>query len=95
MFQKAEGRLKGVEFLIELGTAYGWERPIYQGYPHFMLSLFKDGMRVNIYTTTMTVGTCLDHPLKGKTQLFRRNCSIEDVERIFNNPRVHTRKGYY
>ena len=27
--------------------------------------------RVNVYYTTGTVATCLDHPRQGKTQLFR------------------------
>lgn len=37
-----------------------------------------------------TVGTCLDHPSKGKTQLFRRNQTLQDVYRILKCPRVHT-----
>ena len=32
----------------------------------------KDRIRINVYYTTQTVGTCLNHPKKGKTQLFRR-----------------------
>jgi len=53
-----------------------------------------DSARVNVYYTTRTVGTALNHPNKGKTQLFRRNCSVEDLIEIFRNPRVHTGKGY-
>jgi len=52
------------------------------------------GVRVNVYYTTRTIGTALDHPLQGKTQLFRRNCSDEELVTIMNNPRVHTDKGY-
>lgn len=46
--------------------------------------------RVNVYYTTGTVGTCIDHPRRGQTQLFRRNQSMHDLAQIFNNPRVHT-----
>jgi hypothetical protein len=55
----------------------------------------KKMARINIYYTTKTVGTCLDHPKKGKTQLFRKNVSIQQLEKIFANPRTHTDKGYY
>ena len=58
---------------------------------------FKDqsGSRVNVYYTTGTVGTCLNHPAKGKTQLFRRNVSLDLLGQIFRNPRIHTDTGYY
>ena len=38
----------------------------------------------------------MDHPTKGKTQLFRRMVNtIEGLENIFENPRLHTGTGYY
>lgn len=52
------------------------------------------GARINVYYTTRTVGTALDHPLQGKTQLFRRNCDPVELQLIFENPRIHTDKGY-
>lgn len=59
-----------------------------------MLSFKKDNMRINIYTTTMTVGTCLTHPRKGKTQMFRKQVDYDLMENIFRNPRIHSGKGY-
>eukprot|EP01032_Pedospumella_encystans_P013611 gene13611-15661_t len=53
------------------------------------------GWKINVYYTTGTVGTCVEHPISGKTQLFRRKVSYETLQRIFQNPRVHTGKGYY
>ena len=50
--------------------------------------------RINVYYTTGTIGTCIEHPKLKKTQLFRRNQSISSMKRIFNNPRVHTGGGY-
>ena len=48
-----------------------------------------------MWLTTGTVSTSLDHPTSGKTQLFRPNGpDYELLERIFENPRVHTDKGY-
>lgn len=42
-----------------------------------------------------TVQTAISHPKRGKTQLNRRNVSLELLPLIFNNPRKHTGKGYY
>jgi hypothetical protein len=55
----------------------------------------KASIRINVYWTTGTVGTCLDHPRQGKTQLFRRNIDLSSLREVFNNPRVHTGAGYY
>ena len=60
-----------------------------------MLSFVKIGVRINVYYSKMTVATCINHPQKGKTQLFRRRVSINELKKIFINPRVHTDMGYY
>lgn len=60
-----------------------------------LISFRKGSTRINVYFTTGTVGTCLNHPKKGKTQLFRRNVSMDQLNDIFDNPRVHTGTGYY
>lgn len=49
---------------------------------------------VDVWFTKMTVGTYLNHPRQGKTQLFRKNVSLELLDEIFKNPRIHTGKGY-
>lgn len=57
---------------------------------------YSDGVtRINVYLTKMTVATCLNHPKKGSTQLFRKNVNYEMLKSIFANPRKHTGKGYY
>jgi len=60
-----------------------------------VISFRRDTTRINVYYSTGTVGTCLNHPVKGKTQLFRRNVGIDELEQIFFEPRTHTGKGYY
>lgn len=55
----------------------------------------EERARINVYYTTGTVGTCLNHPKQGRTQLFRRNVkTLEELRAIFQNPRIHTGKGY-
>ena len=54
-----------------------------------------NNFRVNVYNSTGTVGTCVNHPVIGKSQLFRQNVSLKSLTYIFRNPRVHTGHGYY
>ena len=60
-----------------------------------LISFGLDGVRINVYLTKMTVATCLNHPKKGKTQLFRKNVTEDMLNQIFEYPRKHTGKGYY
>lgn len=60
-----------------------------------MASYAANGVRINVYLTTGTIATALDHPKKGKTQLFRRGLDVAQIEKIFENPRQHTGKGYF
>jgi hypothetical protein len=60
------------------------------------MACYSDGStRINVYLTKMTVATCLNHPKKGPTQLFRRNVTEKMLTEIFEYPRKHTGKGYY
>lgn len=54
----------------------------------------QEHIDVNVYYTTGTVGTCVNHPLIGGTcKLFRQNVSHESLLEIFTNPRVHSGTG--
>lgn len=90
--------MERIPLLVALAAKHGWSPPIHQP-DNLMLSFFKsekgDRVRLNVYYTTMTVGTALQHPRKGRTQLFRKNVSPALMERIFKNPRAHTDRGYY
>ena len=77
-----------------LAKLEGWSRFDYQENIG-MVSYSKNNVRVNVYLSKMTVSTAMNHPKKGKTQLFRRNVSMEQLWKLFKNPRVHTGKGYY
>lgn len=60
------------------------------------LASYSNGsVRINVYMTTLTVATCLKHPKKGATQLFRKNVNVKMLNDIFEYPRKHTGKGYY
>lgn len=52
--------------------------------------------RINVWfgKKGITVGTYLKHPKQGRTQLFRKWVTREEMDLIFKNPRHHTGKGY-
>jgi hypothetical protein len=83
-----------LKMVMKFAFCYEWE---YVGYQKDieMISYFRDGCRLNVYLTTMTVATALNHPFKGKTQLFRKGVAFNTLEKIMMYPRVHTKKGYY
>ena len=80
-----------------MARSQGWEKISVprQEYEKGMVSYRKDDCRLNFWRTTGTVGSYLEHPRQGKTQLFRRDISRAEAPQIFNNPRQHTGRGYH
>jgi len=85
--------LNKLRIIHRLATKQDWEFLDWQE-SIGMVSYTRAGVRINIYHTTMTVATAMNHPKKGKTQMFRKNVSVTLLRKIFNNPRIHTNKGY-
>ena len=82
-----------IEQICFTAENYGWQK-IMHDEQSCLLSFKRDGVRMNIWYTRMTVSTALHHPTKGKTQLYRKNVSFALLEKLFINPRTHTAKGY-
>ena len=83
--------------ITEMAEKHTWWVLDYQenlGMISFSKATEDDTCRLNVYITNMTVGTSLDHPTKGKTQLFRRAVDKTLLNSIFKDPRTHTNKGY-
>lgn len=60
-----------------------------------LLSFRTDqGFRINVYYTTRTIGTAVNHPVHGTTQLFRRDCTPQQLSDILCNPRAHAGQAY-
>jgi len=77
----------------ELASDYGWtELPTHPQDEDIMMSFYSDrhgGVRANVFMTTGTVATSLDHPTKGKTLLYRgKRNTFDQLEEVFDNPRV-------
>ena len=77
-----------------LAVRNGWQESQHNTVSR-VLGFTRRRERVNVYYTTGTVGTCVDHPRQGKTQLFRRGQTLGYLSAIFQDPRVHTGDGYY
>lgn len=60
-----------------------------------LLIFTKGRVQINVYTSKMTVGTCLQHPKSGRTQLFRKYVDMPLLAKIFEEPRIHTQIGYF
>ena len=73
----------------------GWDKIECERSEAPMASYKKDEVRLNFWLSTGTVGSYLDHPTQGKTQLFRRDITMSAVAALFANPRQHTGVGYH
>jgi hypothetical protein len=77
-----------------LAKRYGWSMLAFH-IKTYTLNLERDGVKMNVYLTTFTIQTALEHPKLGKTQLNRKLLTKREREQVFFNPRQHTQKGYY
>lgn len=80
--------------ILRLANHFKWNMVAKDTYGK-LVSFKRDGERLNVYYSKMTVGTCVNHPTKGKTQLFRRNVNFNLLSKLFNDPLTHTHRGYY
>lgn len=86
--------VKLVDQIITIAHANQW---IIWAVDHtkFYMRFARNDEYVDVWYSKMTVGTVINHPKKGRTQMFRRNVSSKELLDIFTDPRTHTGKGYY
>jgi len=96
MVQDLRGQIK------KMATDHKWVEVAWQkdiGMVSFKKFLESGQCRINVYLSTMTVATALNHPRKGKCQMYRKGVSLKILKKIFENPRVHTKRygmpGYH
>ena len=73
----------------------GWDKIDVSSTQAPMASYSRDGTRLNFYLSTGTVASFLDHPKRGKHQLFRGSCTMAEAIKLLDNPCEHTAKGYH
>jgi hypothetical protein len=79
-------------------TNYGWKftGSVSSSHVEFFEKKMNDGslVKLDFYYTTGTIKTVLDHPSRGKNQLFRAQVPPGVYKAVLENPRVHTDQGY-
>ncbi len=75
-------------FARKVAAKHGWAEIDHQA-NIMMVSFVKDGARVNVYYSKMTVATIVNHPRWGRNQMFRKHVGNEALCAIFRNPRAH------
>ncbi len=83
-----------VEELRLIAKQNGWKEIDHQENIGMISFTRNEHERTNVYYTKGTIGTCVNHPRQGKTQLFRRRVDLKLLRKIFAKPRVHTPMGY-
>jgi hypothetical protein len=72
-------------------TDFGWN---FTGSHNFVEFFEKEGIKLDWYFTTATIKTSMDHPTKGKTQLFGSKVTPEVYTKVLLDPRSHTNVRY-
>lgn len=77
-----------------IAAAVGLKEVSHNPGQHIVSFATQDRAKIIVYYGTGTVATSMHHPRQGKTQLFRRNQTLEGLRDIFLNPGVYTEIGY-
>ena len=94
--------LQNPDWLREFAQSYGWmpreTRGSVNGWDNRNKTFFlinNKGYKIDIYVTTATVKTVVDHPSRGRNDLFRSGYWCRDkLAKILSDPRVHSGCGY-
>ena len=85
-----------IDHLNALASMHGWRKTSTPSPRNaHSVSYRKNEMKLTFWLNTGTCGSYLNHPVQGKTQLFRRRNGEYEVEELFENPRTHTNEGYH
>lgn len=84
-----------IEVIRWMAQKYDWEEILHQeSERRLRFTKGIDNAIVDVWYSKMTVGTILNHPIQGRTSLFRKRVSEHLLEEIFADPRIHTSSGY-
>lgn len=91
---KTESNKLDKQALDRMAVSNGWTKHNTHNISCSTASYVKGDKMLTFWLSTGTVGSYLNHPVQGKTQLFRRNITHSEAEQLFRQPRIHTGKGY-
>lgn len=77
-----------------LAAANGWSE-VFHKTENCLIRFNRGSETLDYWYSRNTVGTIVNHPKKGRNQLFRRRVDYPTLKLLFINPRQHTGVGYY
>lgn len=87
-----------IEGIIQLASEYGWVLKARDKAPKTLefLKENEDGLpsKMMVWYSTGRVATTVNHPTKGRNQMYRTEVGWGLLEELFKNPRLHTDRGY-
>jgi len=83
-----------VEFVRGLALAYDLKEIVYNETSRIISFQTEYRETIHVYFTTRTVGCTIYLPTQGKTQLFRRNCTDQELKEILKDINSLTGKSY-
>ena len=97
-----DASLTDPDWLRDFADSFGWfprdAQSSVNGYNARNKTLFlinDQGIKIDVYTSTGTIKTIMDHPSRGPNQMFRPGFhSRAKLQEILEDPRVHTGFGY-
>ena len=86
------------QLVMSIALRHGWSLVAFDKAPNTLEFQKADGfgppMKMQVFYTSGKVSTVVNHPKKGRNQMFRHHVGRKQLEKIALNPRVHTRNGY-
>ncbi len=81
-------------YSIKIANDYGWKQTYFKD-DKKLIGFRNPGSRchLEVYLRSKRVITCLEHPKQGTSILERNGIGITEMRQIFEDPRIHTRKG--
>lgn len=68
-----------IEFICGMALAFELKEILFNEMSRVISFTSDANKRINVYYTTRTVGTAINRPSQGQTQIFRRNCTDEEL----------------
>ena len=94
LMKKTESIKLDEQVLDRMAVSNDWTKHNTHNISCSTASYVKEDKMLTFWLSTGTVGSYLNHPVQGKTQLFRRSITHSEAEQLFKQPRTHTGKGY-
>jgi len=93
--RKPKKPLTLIDIIRLMAERHGWNFVQHQeSQKKLRFDRITDHTVIDVWYSRMTVCTILNHPTQQRTALYRKRLSMDMIEDVFKNPRIHTNVGY-